>query len=98
MTEALDGTNGSQGQFLDISISSFRIKEVAAEIIYNMFNVIVICLNKNHADSGVGGSQVKSIVVMIVGRPQQWSRNKETLETLKRLLSSSIPMKSDISF
>ena len=66
--EALDGTNGGQGQFLDIGISSFHVKEIAAEIIYNMLDVIIIRLNENHADSGVGGSQVKSIVTMIVWR------------------------------
>ena len=56
MTEALDGTNGGQGQFLDIGISSFHVKEVAAKIIYNMLDVIIVRLNENHAYSGVGGS------------------------------------------
>jgi len=34
---------------------------------------------------------------MIIQRMQQWSGNKETLETLKRLLSDGIPMKRGIS-
>ena len=55
MPEALDGSNSCQCQLLDISVSSFRIKEVAAEIIYNMFIAIIIILHENHVDSGIGG-------------------------------------------
>jgi len=38
-----------------------------------------------------------SIVSMIIWRTQQWIKNKETLEMLKRLLSDGIPMKRGIS-
>ena len=55
MPEALDETNNDQCQLLDVSVSSFCIQEVAAEIIYDMFIAIIIVLHENHADSGIGG-------------------------------------------
>ena len=93
----MDGTNSGQCQLLDLSISSFHIQKIAAEIIYDMLSVIIVILNANHANSGIGSGQIHSIVAMIIQRMQLWSRNKETLEMLKRFLSDGSPMERDIS-
>ena len=58
MPETLDSTNGSQCQLLDVSVLSFRIQKVAAEVIYDVLIFIIVILHENHADSGVGGGQI----------------------------------------
>jgi len=53
VTETLDNVNGYQGKLLNISILSFSVKEVAAKIINNVLETIVIVLNQKHANSAI---------------------------------------------
>jgi len=66
VTETLDNVNGYQGKLLNISILSFSVKEVAAKIINNVLETIVIVLNQKHANSAISSSEIKSIVTMVI--------------------------------
>ena len=75
MPEALDGMNGSQGNFFDMLILDFSWCETSTQVVNNMFVVRIILLDENHANSRLRGRKIKEIIATVIeGEEKRRSR------------------------
>jgi hypothetical protein len=89
--EALDGLNGSQGQFFNMLILDFSGCETSTQVVNNMFIVRIILLDENHANSVLRGSKIKEIIATIIRRKEKWSSCEGQLQSFKSIVGNGIP-------